>query len=329
MDGGDADVAASGEHHAVKLGVAGLAAIVQLLAQPRGQFDIGVARIDRAVHAALQRQREIELGEIGRHRRGHVRILQFCRDIRPVVRGGAMHLAERGGEGRLQLKLVKPLAPVRPEFGGHAPGDETGAHRRRLALQPGQRFGVIIRQNLRDCREELRRFHQRTLETAERRREVLRSCLSSAEQASRQHAGREPPGLRAHGGITGGAGAETVDFVVGHGSPSRASSGSFSPLAGRRRGLRGAKGRLWTPVADRLWALASMSSGQYWGLPDGAEANAPAPHPLPAGGEKGQCLHRPYAPVNVALPSALALTMNPVSDAVAVGGRSSLATFSA
>ena len=38
---------------------------------------------------------------------------------------------------------------------------------------------------------------------------------------------------------------------------------------------------------------------------------------------------RPYLPVRVALPIALALTMKPASDAVAPFGRSSFSTFSA
>ena len=84
-----------------------------------------------------------------------------------------MDLAERGGGGGVELELGEPVAPARPELGGHAPAHERPAHRRRLRLQLRELGGVLLGQRLGDRREQLGDLHQRPLEAAERRPQLL------------------------------------------------------------------------------------------------------------------------------------------------------------
>ena len=113
----------------------GLADIVELLADARADLARDLARVDRRTHPAVERQQDVELGEIGFHRRGHVGILQLAGERLAVEAGRAVHLAERGGGGRREVEAGEARAPIGAELGLHAPADEGRAHRRRLRLQ--------------------------------------------------------------------------------------------------------------------------------------------------------------------------------------------------
>ena len=128
----------------------GLAHIVELLAQARGDLLGDLAGIDRAIEALAQREQQLQLPQIGFDRRLHVGILQLAGKLLAVERACAVHLAERGGGGRLMLEALEFLFPVGAQLGAHAALDEGPAHRRRLALQFDQLVGVFRRQRVRN-----------------------------------------------------------------------------------------------------------------------------------------------------------------------------------
>ena len=81
-----------------------LALVVEFLAQPVGDFVVDLAGIDGLVGAAIDRENQFELGEIGFDRRLHVGVLQLAGERAPLQIGGAMDLAERGGAFGLAAK---------------------------------------------------------------------------------------------------------------------------------------------------------------------------------------------------------------------------------
>ena len=110
----------------------------------------------------------------------------------------AVDLAERGRGRGVELELREPVLPAGAELGGHAPADERPAHGRRLALQLAELGRVLLGQRLGDGREQLGDLHQRALEAAERRLQLLgvaRAVDLDAEVAGAGDPRREP----AHG----------------------------------------------------------------------------------------------------------------------------------
>ena len=107
-----------------------------------------------------------------------------------------MDLAERGGRGGIELEVGELVPPARPELGGHAPAHERPAHGRRLRLQLGELGGVLLGQRLGDRREQLGDLHQRALEPAERRPQLLgveaRSMLMPRKRAPASRAASPP-----------------------------------------------------------------------------------------------------------------------------------------
>ena len=82
-----------GEHEAVELGDLRLPLVVELLAHPLADFMRDLPRVDRRADATMEREQEIELGEIGFDRGRHLGILQLAgqRLASQVLR--FMHLA--------------------------------------------------------------------------------------------------------------------------------------------------------------------------------------------------------------------------------------------
>ena len=94
----------AGEHRLIEPGEPRLADIVELLADARADLARDLARVDRRTHPAVDGEQEVELDEIGLHRRGHVGILQLAGERLALEAGRAVHLAERGGGGRRQVE---------------------------------------------------------------------------------------------------------------------------------------------------------------------------------------------------------------------------------
>ncbi len=242
------------EHFAVQRDVLGFAPVVELLAHPGADLLADLRRIDGGIEAPADREQPFELRKIGFDRRLHVGILQLAGKLRAVERARPVHLAERGGGGRMMLEACKFLLPVGAKLGDHAALDEGPAHRRRFALQLLQFGGIFRRQQIRDGRHQLRDLHQRTLEPAERRSE--RSRLAGAVARAAEHA---PPGIArrhaadigADAGIARGAGGEAVFFAVGSsrigislGQLSRVQRARLSSYSPRHVGLRSSLHRL-------------------------------------------------------------------------------------
>ena len=191
-----------GEHRAIEPRQLGLALVVELLAQARGDLNRDLAGVDRRSHPAVELQQEFELADVDFDRRRHVRVLQLAGEAFAGEADGAMDLAERGGGGRREVEFGEARAPVGAELGLHAPAHEGRAHRRRLRLQTDELFGVIGGQGLGDGRHHLRDLHQRPLERAERLREVARGVGAlAADQPPRAGARREGAGADAEIGV--------------------------------------------------------------------------------------------------------------------------------
>ncbi len=137
-----------GEHDAIEPGDLGLALVVELFAHPLADLARHLAGVDRCAGAPMKREQKVEIGEIGLHRRGHVRILQLAGESLAAEAYRSMHLAERRGGRGLQIEFGETLAPVWPKLGLHAPAHERGAHWRRLRLELRQ-FGGKIRRHAR------------------------------------------------------------------------------------------------------------------------------------------------------------------------------------
>ena len=133
---------------------------------------------------------------------------------------GAMHLAERGGGGRVMLEGLEFLLPVRPELRHHAPLHESPAHRRRLALEFCELGRIFRRQRVRDGGHELRHLHDRALEAAKRGGKLDRvpaAVEREPEQPRARDACRHAPHIGADARIARGTGGESIGFAVGHG----------------------------------------------------------------------------------------------------------------
>src|SRR5579862_3363535 len=92
------------ERQAIEAEMRGLAEIVELLAEPRGDLLVDLRHGDRAVVALVDAEREAELGQIRLHRGGHVGILQLAGERAAVEGFRAMHLTERGRARGLTLE---------------------------------------------------------------------------------------------------------------------------------------------------------------------------------------------------------------------------------
>ena len=140
----------AGEHRLIERDVLGLALIVELLAHARGDLLGDLAGVDHRVHAAVDREQPVELLQVRFDRRLHVGILELDGEPLAVGRARAMHLAERGGGGRLVLEFGELFLPAGAKLRRHAPLDEGPAHRRGVALQLLQFLDVFGRQQIRE-----------------------------------------------------------------------------------------------------------------------------------------------------------------------------------
>ena len=99
--------------------------------------------------AAIDREDQFELGEIGLHGRASCRDIAACRRDRLAVQaGGAVDLAERRGALRLAAEIGEFRLPVGAELTGHAAAGEQPAHRRRVGLQLRQFAGIFAGQGM-------------------------------------------------------------------------------------------------------------------------------------------------------------------------------------
>ena len=145
----------------------GLALVIELLAQPVGDFGMDFGGGDGAVIALVEAHCELQLAQIGFDRGGHVGILQFAGERCAVESGRPMHLTKRGGARRGSLEIAKPPLPIAPELPLHPPADKRPPHRRRIGLQLDQLADIFLWQRVGDRGEQLRHFHQRAFDPAE------------------------------------------------------------------------------------------------------------------------------------------------------------------
>jgi hypothetical protein len=181
---------------AVETHLRGLARVVQFLAQPLGQFLVDVFLAYNTVHAVIDRHRDLELPQVGFDRAGHVRVLQLARHHRAVRQRRLVHLAKACRGGSRLAEGGKVAVPVWTQFAAHAPAHECGPHRRCVGLKLREFGRVLIRQGVRNGREELRHLHQRALEPAEDCPEVLgmgRAVGLDAEHTLARIARRDAP----------------------------------------------------------------------------------------------------------------------------------------
>src|SRR5579872_5635671 len=157
------DPAFLGEHRAVETHMRSLALIIELLAQPVG--DLGVNRLgrNRAVITLEQGQHQLELIEIGLHRRSHIGILQLACELYAIKSSRPMHLAQGGGARRLMLEMAETLLPIGTKLARHAPLHEGPAHGRSIGLQGGKLAGILLGERVGDGGEKLRYLHERPL----------------------------------------------------------------------------------------------------------------------------------------------------------------------
>ncbi|KAF0136784.1 MAG: hypothetical protein FD152_901 [Xanthobacteraceae bacterium] len=197
--------------------VLGLATIVELLADAVADFLDDLAGVDGAVHAALDGEEDLELGEVSLHGRLHVRVLQLAGEGHAVMGCGAMHLPQRCGGGRHLVEGGELPFPVGTEFGHHPALDEGRPHGRGIGLQGLQLFGIFGRQDFRDGGEKLRDLHDRALEATERPGEVggvLLAVERGAEQAGGGDGGSGAGHIGADARIARQATGQAVGFVV-------------------------------------------------------------------------------------------------------------------
>ena len=252
-----ADARLVGEDCAVKGRVFRLQLVVQLLAQPRRDLLDDLAGLHRRVHARVQGEHHLELGEVRLHGRLHVRILQLGGERRAVVPERAVHLTERGRGGGLRLEAPEAAGPVGPELRHHAAAHERGAHRRGLRLQLGQLLRVFSGQRLGDGRQQLRHLHDGTLEAAERgcqRRRILAVVGVHAEDALARHPRRNGTDVGADPHVARRPGREPVLFLVPAVVQWEASWLLEYRVAGRSR-----------PVARCAPGNTPLAGREYWG----------------------------------------------------------------
>ena len=72
----------------------GLALIIELLADALGNLASDLGRVDRRLHAAMDRKKPLQLTQVGLDRRLHIGILQLARQRVSVMRPGAVDLAQ-------------------------------------------------------------------------------------------------------------------------------------------------------------------------------------------------------------------------------------------
>jgi uncharacterized membrane protein len=172
---------------------------------------------DCPVVTLVEAHRELQLAQIGFHRRRHLGVLQFAGERGSVERGGPVHLPERSGARCCPVKLAKPAAPVGAELAGHAPPDKRPAHCRRVRLQLNQLLNVFFGQCVGDRREQLSHLHQRPFDAAEHRLELGRVAAAveaETEIALAREPRREPSHRGRHQGVAAHAAGQRI--VVSH-----------------------------------------------------------------------------------------------------------------
>ena len=112
MGAGHADLGLVLQDMGIERGVLGLAAIIQLLAYPLADLAGNLAGVDGTIHAAMDGEEHVELGEVCLHRRLHVRILELAGHVLAVQRHRLVHLPEGGGGGGLVREGCEPRLPV-------------------------------------------------------------------------------------------------------------------------------------------------------------------------------------------------------------------------
>lgn len=125
----------------------------------------------RGGHEAQERGDEFGVGEIFADRAGDAGVLDLDRDVTAIVKGGAVHLADRGRCQRVVVEVRERTSP-RAEFALQNVLDESRRHRRGGSLESGKRslvwrkaagaHGAGVHQG-----RQLTELHQRPLGVAE------------------------------------------------------------------------------------------------------------------------------------------------------------------
>ena len=178
---------------------------------------VDIARIDRLVVSAVERDGELELLQVGLDRRGHVRILQLAGQIPAILALGAVDLAKGCGSGGLVRELLKLVLPIGAQFAAHAPAHEWPAHSRGLRLQLAQFLGVAFRQRIGNGCQDLRDFHQRTFELSQGRAQIGGMPVlveAGLEEPGECRLSGQAADAAADGGITLDASAQARSFPL-------------------------------------------------------------------------------------------------------------------
>ena len=88
----------------------GLAPVIELLAQARGDLGMDLVGANRRVEALADGEHDLELVEVSLERRGHVRVLQLGGDLAAIRQDGVMDLASTGGSDWLVRTAGDPYA---------------------------------------------------------------------------------------------------------------------------------------------------------------------------------------------------------------------------
>ena len=190
---GHVDVVLLRKHGAVKTHVARLPPVIELLAEPRADLRVDLARVDGAVGALVDGEEELELAQIRFDGRLHVGILKLDRERSAVMGESAVNLPQRCRRGGFVAEGTELALPARAELGRHPPLDERPAHRRCVGLKLAQLARILAGQGVGDGGEDLRHLHDRSLEAAERGSEI--GGVARAVPIQTEHTlAREPGG---------------------------------------------------------------------------------------------------------------------------------------
>ncbi len=109
---GHLDAGLLGQHGAIEAHVFGLLAVIQFLAQARGDLGMDVFGDDGSVVAFVDGEDQAQLLEIGLHRRLHVGILQLAGEKAPAMGCCAMDLAQARRRGGFFLECREAALPI-------------------------------------------------------------------------------------------------------------------------------------------------------------------------------------------------------------------------
>ena len=184
VDPGNADERVALEGVVEALLPARLGPVVELAADAFLQVANDGTGVEAAGDEGGEADQKADVGEVVLDRLADAGVLDLDSDLCPIVKGGAVDLADRGGREGTAFEMLEDVPRRTAICALEDLLDELVGHRRRVRLERSELTSHLVREDARHEREDLADLHHGALHVAHRASDVLGGAQDSLFAAS-------------------------------------------------------------------------------------------------------------------------------------------------